>query len=242
MILKEPLFYIYLIYGLSFLFMSYIVAHAIRNASAISLVSTFHVLSLFGLTHGVAELVDWARFILKHGGHGDITALQYLSQALAGISFVILMQFGVNLLSYKSSSRQMTRLIPAICVAIYVLALVLMKVGEVSQASLLARRGFGVSGSILTGLALFTLANAMKSLGNVRIVTGLTITAIGFFCYAIFGGIIITPIAGLPIQLFRSACAIVIATGSVSILEVFRAAVQEARSSQGLDRELPVRA
>jgi hypothetical protein len=62
----------------------------------------------------------------------------------------------------------------------------------------------------------------MKPLGNKKLNRGLIILAVGLAAYAICGGLIVTPIFGVPIQLFRAICALSIAVASISILEIFK--------------------
>jgi hypothetical protein len=62
----------------------------------------------------------------------------------------------------------------------------------------------------------------MKPLGNQRLDRGLNIAAAGFICYAVFGGLLIKPIAGIPIQLFRSACAVTIALSSFAVIDIYQ--------------------
>ena len=88
------------------------------------------------------------------------------------------------------------------------------------MAGLISRRGFGFSGALLSGLAFFSLAKSMKVIGHPRLTNGLIVTGIGFVCYAIFGGLVVEPIFGLPIQLFRAVCAVTIAVYSFAILEI----------------------
>ena len=52
-VLTEPLFYIDLIYGISFLLMSFVVFEGTRRASSTIFVTTFYMLGGFGLVHGI---------------------------------------------------------------------------------------------------------------------------------------------------------------------------------------------
>ncbi len=54
------------------------------------------------------------------------------------------------------------------------------------------------------------------------ITNGLIVTGTGFVCYAVFGGLVVEPIPGLPIQLFRAGCALTIAVYSFTILEILK--------------------
>jgi hypothetical protein len=223
MVLSEPLFYIYFYYGVSFLVMSYVIFRGIKKATAITLITTFYALVLFGLTHGITELIDWVRFILKIAGTGEIEILKYLSQICLIISFVILLQFGVNLLTYRNEKKGVFRLIPGILFVVYIVVLFIIKTDDISKAGLIARYSFGFSGALLSGIALYNLANSMKAVGDSNLIKGLVVIAIGFALYAVFGGLIIKPIFGLPIQLFRAVCAFTIAISSFYILDVFKA-------------------
>jgi hypothetical protein len=223
-VLGQSLFYIYFVYGVSFLVMSYLVLNGIKKATAISLITTFYMLAVFGIAHGSAELVDWARFILKVYGHGEIMFLKYVSQLLMIGSFVVLLQFAVNLFTYKYEKKATLRFIPGVLFLAYVAVLFFTKTYEISRAALFARYGLGFAGALLSGFALLYLANSMKAVGDSTAIRGLLVSAIGFGLYAIFAGLIIQPIAGLPIQLFRSACAFTIAISSFYFLGVFKAA------------------
>jgi hypothetical protein len=222
-VLREPLFYIYFIYGLSFLVMSYVVFRGVRRAASITLVTTFYALVLFGLTHGITEWIDWVRFILKAGDAGEIALLRYLSQIFLVVSFVFLLQFGINLLTFRSEKKSIFRSVPILFFIVYIIVLLVQKIEDISEAGLIARYCFGFAGSLLSSIALFKLAGSMKSVGSSRLINGLVVTAVGFASYAIFGGLIVGPVAGLPVQLFRAACAFTIAVSSFSILELFKA-------------------
>ncbi len=221
-VLTEPLFYIDFIYSISFLLMSFVVFEGTRKASSITLVTTFYILAGFGFVHGITELVDWVRFILETNGAGESEALIILSQSCLITSFVLLLQFGVNLLTYKSKKKGIYRLLPALLFAAYIACIFITGITHIRTAGLIARRGFGLSGALLSGFAFFRLANSMKAIRPPRLTDGLVVTGIGFVCYAVFRGLIVEPIAGLPVQLFRSACAFTIAVSSFFILEIFK--------------------
>jgi hypothetical protein len=221
-VLTEPLFYIFFVYGVSFLLMSFVVFHGIRNASSITFVTTFYMLAGFGLVHGITELIDWVRFILKASGAGEFEVLLILSQSCLITSFVLLLQFGVTLLTYRSEKKGIYRSLPALLFVAYIAYLLITGTSHIRTAGLIARRSFGFSGALLSGLAFFSLANSMRVIGHPRLTNGLVVTGIGFVCYAVFGGLIVEPTAGLPIQLFRAVCAFTIAAYSFSILEIFK--------------------
>lgn len=204
--------------------MSFVVFCGTRRASSIAFVTTFYMLAGFGLVHGITELIDWLRFILKTSGAGEFEVLIILSQSCLITSFVLLLQFGVTLLTYRSDKKHIYRLLPALLFLVYVAYILISGTSHIRIAGLIARRSFGFFGSLLSGMAFFSLANSMKVIGHPRLTRGLVVTAMGFLCYAIFGGLMVEPMAGLPVQLFRTICALTIAVCSFSILEFFKVA------------------
>lgn len=222
--LTEPMFYVFIVYSASFLLMSFVVFHGIRRASSIAFVNTFYMLVGFGLVHSITELIDWLRFILKANGAGESVVLLILSESCLITSFVLLFQFGVTLLTYKSDKKNIYRSLTALVYIAYAAYILVIEPTHISLAGSrhLARRTLGFPGSLLSGLAFFSLANSVKVTGHARLIKALVITGIGFVCYAVFGGLLVEPIAGVPVQLFRAACALTIAVYSFSILDIFK--------------------
>jgi hypothetical protein len=223
-VFTEPMFYVFMVYSASFLLMSFVVFHGIRRASSIAFVNTFYMLVGFGLVHGITELIDWLRFILKATGAGESLVLFILSESSLLTSFILLFQFGVTLLTYKSNNKNIYRSLTAL---IYIALAAYILVIEPTYMSLagsrpIVRHTLGFPGSLLSGLAFFRLAYSMKVMGHPRLIKALVITGIGFVCYAVFGGLIVEPVAGVPVQLFRAACALTIAIYSFSILDIFK--------------------
>ncbi len=231
---SEPLFYIFFIYGISFLAMSGFIIGGISRGTSDTLVSSFYMLVFFGLSHGAAELTDWARFIGKFLGVGGGDLLVYVSQIFLILSFALLLQFGTNLLTYKSERKNLIRSIPFVLLAIYLGIVFLLGITDILKVGLYARYGFGFTGAALSAVVLFRLGNSLTSAGKQKVVWGLSVIALAFAGYALFGGLIVAPIFGLPIQLFRAICALVIAITTPSILDVFELESRERASADSL--------
>jgi two-component system phosphate regulon sensor histidine kinase PhoR len=219
---SEPLFYIYFIYGLSFIVMASLIIGGIKRATSLTLVSSFSMLAAFGFTHGIAEMIDWVRFIGRKLGQSESAGLLYTSQIFMILSFVLLLQFGINVLTYKNSHRKGLRAIPTILFVVFLAAVYFSGISDIGQAGLTARYSFGFAGSALSAIMLFQLSDTMRPLDNEKLNRGLIVAAASLAVYAICGGLIVTPLFGLPIQLFRAVCAFVIAVASASILEIFK--------------------
>lgn len=224
-LLQEPLFYIFFIYALSFLAMTYMLLirfHGMTFEEHSALVSTFYMLIIFSATHGMAELIDWLRLTIEILSAEEAAFLRSAAQVFAIVSFVFLLQFGVNLLSYQSKIKGSLRAIPSVLFAVFLFVMFARGNPDIREIGLIARRGFGFAGSALSAIMFFRLSSAMKTAGKDKLAKGLQLAAAGFACYAVFGGLIIKPIFGLPVQLFRAACAFTIAFASTAILDVFR--------------------
>ena len=218
----DPLFYTYFIYGVSFLVMAGLIIGGITRATSYTLVSSFSMLAAFGLTHGITEMVDWVIFIRRTLGQSENAVLLYTSQIFLVLSFVLLLQFGINVLTYKNSQNKIPRAIPSILVVVYLVTVYFFRISDISQAGLIARYSFGFAGSALSAIMLFRLSITMRPLNNKKLNRGLIMSAGGLAAYAICGGLIVTPLFGLPIQFFRTVCAFVIAVASASILDIFK--------------------
>jgi hypothetical protein len=218
----QPLFYILFIYGASFLVMAYAIIRGIRRATSMVLVTTFQTLAAFGLTHGIREMLVWLSFIFRTTGHAEITWVSLISSAFRIVSYVILLQFAINLLSYRSERKAIYRLIPGLLVVAGIIALVVTGTYDANQIGLYARRTFGFTGALLSGVALGRLAVAMRTIRNTRVECGLLLGAVGFFAYAAFGGLIVSTPVSQPVQIFRALYALLIAVSSTLILGIFR--------------------
>ncbi len=221
-IFSEPLFYIFFVYGVSFMIMTNLIIGGITRATSITLVSSFYMLAFFGLTHGTAELTDWARFIGRVLGRGENDFLLYTSSIFSIVSFVFLLQFAVNVLSYKWEKKGYIRSIPIVLLVVYLAVVFYLGISDVTKIALYARYGFGFLGAAMSAIMFYRLATAMKILDNQKLVRGLNISATSFAVYSVCGGLIVTPLFGLPIQLYRAACALVTAVATASILDVFK--------------------
>ena len=217
----EPLFYIFLIYGIAFLLLAWLVAKGAAGSS-VPLIGAFNMLALFGLIHGITEMTDWIRFVRKTLGAPDLAVLGWVSQVCLVVSFVVLLQFAVNLFTAQSTSGAvwLIRLIPAAALVVFVLAVLAGGATDIFAIGLLGRHTFGFAAGTLAALALIITANTLSALGDDGLVNGLYVAAAAFALYAVFGGILVKPLFGAPIQLYRSACAVTIALASFSLIRL----------------------
>jgi hypothetical protein len=223
-LLAEPLFYIFLVYGLSFLLLALLVFKGTGGSRSVPLIAAFNMLALFGLTHGITEMTDWVRFIGRTLGAPEAAPLTWLSQICLVLSFAMLLQFALNLFAAQSTSRMMpvVRLIPLVALIVFIAFVVMRGMTDILAIGLLGRYTFGFASAILAAAAMVQTARALSVLGDEGLVRSLYVAAAGFALYAVFGGVIVKPISGIPIQLFRSVCAVTIAIAAFSLIRLSR--------------------
>ncbi|MDA8091960.1 MAG: hypothetical protein M0Z61_17280 [Nitrospiraceae bacterium] len=224
-LIREPLFYIFFVYGLSFLSMAYFmfIATGIRKASRIELVSTFRLLAAFGFFHGMTELAEWIRFIFRSADIAEVKALIYMSQGFLLISFVALLQFSINLLTFNAKSRQILRYLPSAFLILYLAFLSIT--GGVESAMALGRIGvrmLGFTSSALSGIVLVRFSRGLRPSGNMKLANGFLLAGLGFVIFSAFAGQEHGIFLGLPVQFYRAMCAFVIAISSFYVVDVFR--------------------
>jgi hypothetical protein len=224
LLLGEPLFYIYFIYGVSFLVMAYLVAKGAAGSASVPLIGAFNMLALFGVMHGITELVDWIRFIRRTLGVPELAGLTWISQVCLILSFVTLLQFALGLFTAQSTSAAvpLIRLLPATALIAFVVIILVRGTSDVLAIGLLGRYTFGFASALLASAGLALTARTLTVLGDRGLTRSLYVAAFAFSCYAVFGGLITKPISGVPIQLFRSACAVTIAFSAFSLLRLSR--------------------
>ncbi|MEI6731379.1 MAG: hypothetical protein WCK90_01730 [archaeon] len=181
------------------------------------LANSFFFLGLFGLVHGITEWIDLSRLYLKINGFSALAWLDASKIVFLTISFLLLMQFGINLLIIKKKEWNILKWIPlSLGVLFFVYAL---STGVFFSSEILARYGFGFTGSLLATLGLFNILRSTK--GSLR---GLRASAnamfLAFVVYTVFGGLITFTIYGMPPQLIRMLCAVVVGLASFKFIEV----------------------
>lgn len=216
---------VYLIYGTSFLLMFLVLTFWKNRVSHIEIMNDFKYLAGFGILHGLAEYSDIPRFLAwQPAWIYDITKLLLVSG-----SFAALLAFGLNVISAGIEERRWIRGIPYGAFLMFIWLLVFAgldfsntDVGISYKAADLAQRySMGLLGAVLTSYAFFDLSRKMKIIaGNVagrRFMYG----GIGFALYAIFGGMIIFPVFGIPVVVYRSIIAVLITITVIRILKLF---------------------
>lgn len=225
---------VFFVYGMAFLLMGMAVFMQPKKLSELRLARHIWLLGMFGLTHGLNELLDM--WVIIRGSPGiDIIRLSVLIS-----SYVFLFEFGGKFFEAEFKNRSLQGLFRYACPVIgaFLLASAFFSPNLRGTAGNMSRYLLGFPGGILTGMGLIRYKNAEKQLPpDHPSLKYLNWAGGAFLCYAFLGGLVVSPggyfpanslntqlfmaVTGVPVQALRALCALVCAYGIVRILSVF---------------------
>jgi signal transduction histidine kinase len=223
-------YFIYFLYGSAFLFLSFAIFIKDMKGSDLQLADSLWLLGMFGLTHGLHELL--AMYPLIEGPHLSMQELfnaKLVSLVVLVLSFLFLLQFGLALtLSTRNKRPLWSNLIPAVLVLAWVAFIAArgsaMTMRFLGQAETSARLIFCLTGALLTAYGLMTYSHEIKVLSR-SVSRHLRYAGVAFIFYGVFAGIFVTRFSIIalpfPIELLRGGAAIVITYFIVRALNVF---------------------
>jgi diguanylate cyclase (GGDEF)-like protein len=241
--------YIYFFYGLSFFTLGISIIFYPKKGSEFRIAKTLIFMALFGIFHGIQE---WAEmFSLMHNPSESI-ALKIICLVILPLSYYFLATFGIKSILKDDASLLAIQAIP---IGLFVLWFILT--ASASQHSLMgniwARYLLAMPATVLTGCALLKQSAAFRQM-KPYISRNFSIAAVIFFLYGILSGLVVPDArffpasvlnyafvagaTGVPVQVFRMICAIIITYNMASILNVFSWETQERLRSLSLRDEL----
>lgn len=232
---------IFFIYGLAFFSLGLIVAMYPRNGSAFRLAQNLRYFASFGILHGMNEWVDM--FILMQKPE-EFLSLQVVRTFLLAASFICLVQFGTKSVSEAKNSHPALKVVPAVLLLAAWAVIVMESSQRFLAADIWGRYLLGVPGIFLTFYALILQIPELKKTGLLKSIGFLRISAAAFFLYGILAGIIVPEAGffpasvlnyalfaehvGIPVQAFRTICAVAIAYSTFKVLGIFDWETKEA--------------
>ena len=229
---------VFFIYGLTFFLLGVIILRQPRAYSSFKLANTLWLLAAFGLLHGLNEWMDMFLTLGEtYWTAVGVELLKGLSLSLGVLSFVFLLQFGVRSILFDYSGHGW--LGPVSLIASLTVAAVITVEGLTGSSQVIARYLLGFPGASLTAVAFFRYAKAadIEALESPRITMNLRGAAIAFGVYGILAGVIgpqasffpasyfnqetFLDAVGVPIQIFRAACALAATYFIAGILDLF---------------------
>jgi hypothetical protein len=232
---------VFLLYGLSFLILGIVLVIWPKKASRFELAKLIGWLAGFAFVHGTLEWLDLWRVV-----RSDNPALAATRPFVLLLSYVLLFEFGRRLL--KAALRQESRLGASLSALIHIPLLAgvcagsLLTDNSLRHLDILSRYLYGFPGSLLAGLGiglycLNRIQPVLKTEDFRPIRPACLLASIGFVSYGILGGLVVpsadwAPAAwlnydsfiaatGIPVQVLRAVCAVVIAFSLGYILRIF---------------------
>jgi signal transduction histidine kinase len=240
---------LYFVYGQVFFVTGLMTGLQWRRQSDLELARPLPWLAAFGIAHGLNE---WGYiFVPLQALYLDDAVVRLMVIAhllLLALSFFFLFQFGIELILPLFPRLLWLRLLPAVVLVLWGVAVFLR--GTLAQGSLsvLVAIGDGWSryllalpGALLSSIGLFYQAQQMRNLDLPRIAVYLRGAAFAFLAYALAGGLLVptSPIfpanllnygfldrtIQIPAPVFRSICGLAMAFFVVRSLDVFQVEV-----------------
>lgn len=228
-ILTRNMDIIFLVYGLSFIIMAIAILVQPRRESAFKISEIFWLLAAFGISHGINELLDMIQIIKRY----DVNVWNTTRASILALSFIFLFEFGRGLLSLslkKFFNRSLT-----IVVALSVFLLMFI---HQSDSSIWPRYFLGFPGGLMAGAGFIIYYKRNKSalkLFKIRgyfvraavatalygALAGLIVPKAAFFPASVINNASFLSITGIPVQVFRTFCAIVLSVSVFKILGIF---------------------
>jgi diguanylate cyclase (GGDEF)-like protein/PAS domain S-box-containing protein len=231
---------VYLVYGLAFLALGLVLLVWPKQDSRYELANLSRWLAWFGLLHGLLEWLDLWRVV-----HGDNPFLESARPLVLLVSYLLLFEFGRRLMLASLPARPRPVALDG-RVHLPLIAIVAAASLAAEDAPLYltiwSRYVFGFTGSLLTGAALLLYYRhrirpnlPAQDSASIRHASHLASTA--FIAYGVLGGLIVPradaglaawlnkdvflAVVGVPVEVFRATCAVLIAYSVSRILRVF---------------------
>ncbi|MDP2795096.1 MAG: EAL domain-containing protein [Sulfurisoma sp.] len=228
---------VYLVYGLSFLFLGLAIYLQPRSGTY-PLEQPLWLLALFGVLHAGREFAEW--WLYTH--HGEGTAFtHWLSAALLFASYVALVEFGRRLCHLLPLRPPVARrdgwrdvlFYAVLCAGL--LFVTLAAADPLRGFTAGARYFFGFSGAILASIGLLRLYRRDRARAfNATLFAPLRLATAGFLLYGLFAGLVVgadpafpawLPTRegfagrfGFPVEVLRALCAVLVTAGISLVL------------------------
>ncbi|MHC4467193.1 MAG: PAS domain-containing protein [Planctomycetota bacterium] len=226
--------FIWFIYGLAFFALGLVIVAYPKKGSMFKLAKHIWLIAGFGLLHGVNE---WLDMFMSIGEPFPPDVLKIVRMITLVGSFLFLLRFGTKVIVETQKKLHFLEFVPVVLFALWVFVLVISKerllVGDIT-----ARYFLCAPGAFLTSLGLFLQIPQFKKTKLQVVVWNLQLTAATFLLYGILAGLIVKKapffganflnydmfisIFGVPVQIFRAVCAVVLACTMAYVLSIFR--------------------
>lgn len=229
---------VFFIYGLAFFVLGFAITLYPKKNSRFKLASHLYLIAGFGLFHGINEWLDMFIMISDSPDLAiiDPAVLKIIRAITLPLSFFCLIHFGAKALPLQGGRYRIFRFLTPVLFIVWLGAFWL---GESNMLmwDIWSRYILCVSGASITAWGLALQLPEFQRTKFTRAIRSLKIAAVAFFCYAIIAGLIVPKAGffpasvlnypsfaktfGIPVQVFRSVCALTMAYGIIRVLSIF---------------------
>ncbi|MEI6413419.1 MAG: ATP-binding protein [Pseudomonadota bacterium] len=235
---------VFFVYGLAFFALGLIITFRINRHSHFELMRLLWWLAGFGFVHGGLEWIDLWRIV-----HGNSPVLALIRPGMLVLSFLFLFEFGRRLIRAAGVETPMTRAILLyLFLMIGLLGATIFPERSALELEIAVRYLLGFPGATLSALGLILYhRHKMEPIidGNEEypgyLKSACEVAAAGFLAYGLLAGLIVPRAAGfpahwlnhetflaatgIPVQLARAGCAVIITIAMGFLLRVFHAEI-----------------
>lgn len=226
----NPVHFLYLLYGASFLFLGVTIAAKDMKESKLKLGESLWLLSSFGFLHGAHEWLQLGTWIEgKNLSYQQIFTAGAVSVGFLILSFIFLLLFGLVLINvvHEKIRGYKTMIIVGLSLAwvLYLLHNDLpISMQFLKRADIGARYTFGFAGGLLTSYGLIVYSREVRAI-SLPVSRRLNYAGATFLFFAFVGGVFSSPytmpLVPVPIELLRGGAAIVITYFICQALNIF---------------------
>jgi signal transduction histidine kinase len=242
---------VFFFYGLAFFAMGLALALASQRTSEFRFAQAIRPLAAFGVLHGIHEWIEmFQKIATLTGGYTPAVPEEVVRLAILIASFAMLLAFGILLLSPPDAGRRrlalpLVAMIALWALSVWVVARAFNSPPEqvIALGDALARYSLGIPGALLGTWALMTQQRTFHRHGMPQFGRDLVWCATALFLYGAIGQIFVrqTPLLpsmlinstlflqwfGIPVQLFRTVMAGILAVYMVRALNAFELESQQ---------------
>jgi signal transduction histidine kinase len=224
---------VFFIYGLAFFVLGLSVFLSPRKESSIfKLSNIIWLFGAFGLIHGITGLDMFT--IIK--GYNSLAWLNLKFIALAS-SFFFIFEFGRRLVNLNSKKRILNKWVTVIpCLAVILCVFIFKNI----PPDIWPRYLLALPGSLLAASGFWAYYSGNENvLGKLRVKKYFFALALAVGTYGLLGGLVnsinsdtFSKAVGLPVQVFRAGCAVIMAWSGWKILGIFTQEVRQELNNQ----------
>jgi signal transduction histidine kinase len=234
---------LYFFYGLAFVITGFLLLMKVQNK--VELGKRVWLLAGFALIHGIGELLhSWIYLQRNYIFYYDVSWAFLFERILISSSFMLLFYFGIELVLIVKPELRFLRVVPALIWAGWMGYFIGWKLsvneatsGETVYFGIVTSRYFlGFPSSVITAIGLFMQLKTGYYLSVPRLERYIKVASAVFAFYGIMAGLVVRPgdffpaniintdnlikITGIPVEVFRTVCAMIIAYFVIKFLQL----------------------